>query len=456
MTPSFRLPCAWCGTARLIATGLLGFMLCGCVMLDLSNVPQQQSKIDSACRIDGSVRSATSGAEPHPIVVVLARLTGNDLERRDSWQIADHFVLEQAGRWMFSAGTGTYGIVAFEDTNANLIYEPGEPFLRMDPAKLITCKAGEAFKDIALVVPAEGRPREEGGIDIAALQARSVDDQTNATLGQLTAVGEVVSLDDPRFSDENGVLGLWKPFDFMFTARPGIYFLEPYDKHKIPVVFVHGITGTPTNFRTLIARMDRERFQPFLYFYPSGGRLSTIADHLTQTMMKLEARYGIRKFYVVAHSMGGLTARGFILRHQALAGRVEIPLFISLSTPWGGHKGAAYGVKMSPAVVRVWYDMAPDSEYLHSLYYADPETRKVPRTLAPKTAHHLMFSFKRSGSVAIGEADDDTVTVSSELLWQAQRDAVRLYGFNATHMSILETTDSSTLISEIMIKALTD
>ena len=121
-------------------------------MLDLSNVPQQQSKIDSACRIDGSVRSATGGAEPHPIVVVLARLTGNDLERRDSWQIADHFVLEQAGRWMFSAGTGTYGIVAFEDSNANLIYEPGEPFLRMDPARLISLVRQRG--DLTLAPPA--------------------------------------------------------------------------------------------------------------------------------------------------------------------------------------------------------------------------------------------------------------------------------------------------------------
>jgi len=33
---------------------------------------------------------------------------------------------------------------------------------------------------------------------------------------------------------------------------------------------------------------------------------------------------------------------------------------------------------------------------------------------------------------------------------------VRLYGFNVTHMSILETNDSSMLINEIMIKALKD
>jgi len=335
-----------------------------------------------------------------------------------------------------------------------LRYESGEPYLRMDPAKLIQCKAGEAFKDIALVIPADGRPREEGDIDIAALQARPPSDQMQATLGEVTAVGEIATLDDPRFTDEVGEMGLWRPFDFVFEYRPGIYFLEPYDPKKIPVLFVHGITGHPANFRRIVEHLDRSRFQPFMYFYPSGGHLGLIADHLTQTMMKLEARYGIKEFYVVAHSMGGLTARGFILRHKELAPRVSIPLFVSLSTPWGGHKGATYGVKMSPAVVRVWYDMSPDSEYLHSLYYADPDTRKVPRTLSPKTAHHLMFSFRRSGNVTMGEADDDTVTVSSELIWDAQRDAARLYGFNETHMSILDTPDSSAIINELMAKAL--
>ncbi|HEX7811667.1 MAG TPA: alpha/beta fold hydrolase [Burkholderiales bacterium] len=422
-------------------------------MLDIGNVPQQQRKIDSACRIQGSVRTQGDKADAHPLVVVLARLAGDDPTRRNSWTVADHFVLEQAGRWQFAAGAGTYGILAFEDANANLRYESGEPFLRGDPAKLIACKAGETFADIALVIPADGRPREEGDIDVTALQARPASDQMQATLGEVTAVGEIASLDDPRFTDEVGVMGLWRPFDFLFEYRPGIYLLEPYDPQKIPVLFVHGITGHPANFRSIVGHLDRSRYQPLLYFYPSGGHLGLIADHLAQTMMKLEARYGFRKFYVVAHSMGGLTARGFILRHKSLAPRVEIPLFISLSTPWAGHKGASYGVEMSPAVVRVWYDMAPGSEYLHSLYYSDPQTRKVRVTLAPGTAHHLLFSFKSSSTVAIGEANDDTVTVSSELLWDAQRDAVRVYGFDETHMGILDSAGALTLIGELMNKA---
>ena len=81
---------------------------------------------------------------------------------------------------------------------------------------------------------------------------------------------------------------------------------------------------------------------------------------------------------------------------------------------------------------------------------------KVKRTLAPKTAHDLMFSFRRSGSITMGEADDDTVTVSSELIWDAQRDAVRVYGFNETHMSILESPEATNLINGLMDKAARD
>jgi pimeloyl-ACP methyl ester carboxylesterase len=166
-------------------------------------------------------------------------------------------------------------------------------------------------------------------------------------------------------------------------------------------------------------------------------------------MMKLEARYGFRKFYVVAHSMGGLTARGFVLRHRALAKRVDIPLFVTLSTPWNGHKGAAYGVEMSPAVVRVWYDMAPGSTYLTSLFYADAGKR-TPNRLGPATAHHLLFSIRSSGTLNIGEANDDTVTVSSQLRQEAQHDAVRLYGFDETHMGILESADAWAVLESLL------
>src|SRR5207244_1834877 len=128
-------------------------------------------------------------------------------------------------------------------------------------------------------------------LDISALQVRSFSDQLDLSLGQVTAVGEVVALSDPRFDQKVAEDGLWRPFDFLFKGRPGIYFLEPYDARKLPVLFVHGINGTPTNFGPLIEHLDRERFQPWVYYYPSGAALPNVADHLAQTMRKLQRQY---------------------------------------------------------------------------------------------------------------------------------------------------------------------
>ena len=422
--------------------------LSACMMLDIK---EQQAKIDRFCTIEGRV--SAERREQKPLVVVLLRKISADATRRESWQVADHFVLEGPGRWMFVAGAETYGLVAFQDLNADLKVQPGEPFLRLDAGKLLECKIGGALKDIALVIPAAGQSRIEGEIDISALRARTVDEQMQVSLGQLTAVGVVTSLDDPRFAPEIGEDSLWRPFDFLLEGGAGVYFFEPYDPAKTPVLFVHGIRGTPRDFRTLVQHLDRRRFQPWAYYYPSGAHLSAVADHLTQTMRTLQLQHGFRSFVVVAHSMGGLTSRGFILRYATPGSRATIPLYVTIATPWGGHKAAEVGVKTSPfGVVRVWEDMAPGSEYLRDLFYTDPATKRNHRALPGGIAYHLLFAFKQTG-VSAGEATDGTVAVSSQLIWDAQIDAAKLYGFNETHMSVLESPAASALLNELLAKA---
>src|SRR5688572_29622314 len=222
----------------------------GCGML---HVKEQQAKIDAFCAIGGRVEAERR--DTSPLIVVLARHTGGDPQQRDSWQIADHFVLEAAGQWQFHAAAGTYGLVAFQDLNGDLKAQPGEPYLRIERERLVTCQGGERKTDIVLRIPAAGRSRlGNETIDVGALQARSVGDQFAVSLSQVTAVGEIASLSDPRFADAIANSGLWQPFDFLFKGGPGVYFLEPYDRKKTPVLFVHGINGSPTNFTTLIER----------------------------------------------------------------------------------------------------------------------------------------------------------------------------------------------------------
>jgi pimeloyl-ACP methyl ester carboxylesterase len=428
-------------TPRSLSTVLLAassMVLGGCVLMDFMDVKEQQASLAAACRISGSVTNAR--AEPRPIVVVLFREADQAAARlQDRWKIVDHFVMEQPGRWGFGTGPGQYAVGAFEDRSRDLIYQPGESYGTLAFDQPLVCGSGTRFRDLALAIPEKVKDPFPAPLDIATLQARNQEGQLDATMGQLTATGEIVALSDARFSEENAEDGLWRPFDFLVESHAGVYFLEPYDPKRIPVLFVHGINGTPASFDYLIERLDRSRFQPWVYYYPSGIHLGATAGHLNQTMAKLKLRHGFQRFAVVAHSMGGLVSRGFIQRH-AKANANDIPLFVTISTPWGGAKSAEAGVKRAPIVVHVWRDMAPGSDYQKSLY-----SQPLPSGLQ----HHLVFTFNRK-TASFGESDDQGVTVASQLLPQAQRDAAKLYGFDDTHTGVLRDSQVSLLINQLL------
>ena len=325
---------------------VMALLTSGCMF---QTVRKQQAKAAAVCTLSGTVR--TEIPSPSPLIVGLLRQSGGDGTAVEHFSLVDHFVVDGGALWFFKVSPGTYGLAAFADRNADLIYQPGEPFLRVDPQRLLVCASGEELRDIALVIPEEGRPRQAGDMDITALQARTVHDQLAASMGLLTAIGAITTLDDPRFRMENAASGMWAPFDFIFNFRPGVYFLQAYDPTKIPVLFVHGIQGTPRSFRFLIEHLDTATLQPWVAYYPSGASLSLCAEYLSQIMDKLRLQYGVKRLVVVAHSMGGLVARGFLLRYLEAAQHSEIPLFVTIATPWGGHQSAESGVRYAPAVV---------------------------------------------------------------------------------------------------------
>jgi pimeloyl-ACP methyl ester carboxylesterase len=445
---SRHISCACRYPTRAVGVVLvMALLTSGCMF---QTVREQQAKVAALCTISGTVR--TELPSPSPLIVGLLRHTGGDVTAVENFRLVDHFVVEGSALWFFKVSPGTYGLAAFADLNADLIYQPGEPFLRVDPQRLLVCASGEELRDIALVIPEEGRPRRAGEIEITKLQAHTVHDQLAVSVGLLAAVGAITTLDDPRFSPENAASGMWAPFDFVFNVRPGVYFLQAYDPHKIPVLFVHGIQGTPRSFRFLIEHLDADTFQPWVAYYPSGASLSLCAEYLSQMMDKLRLQYGVKRLVVVAHSMGGLVARGFILRYLEAAQHGEIPLFVTLATPWGGHQSAARGVRYAPAVVRSWYDMAPDSRYVREIFYQDPDTLQRRRTFPRSLAHHLLFAFNRN-SASFGASDDRVVTVASQLRAEAQREASRLYGFDLTHTSMLEAPEVAHLLNEILASA---
>jgi len=419
-----------------LVSAIAAALAAGCVFFD---VAKQTAAIDATCRISGNVTTAKRA--PSPIVVALMRETDAQPQAVARWRVVDYFVMEHPGNWGFSVGDGRYAVSAFEDRNGDLQYQLTEPHGMTSFEQPIACSGGGHFGGLAIAIAETAAPFPQQLV-LPKSTPRTVEEQASATLGQLTSVGELASLTDERFSQKHVEDGVWRPFDFLFTARAGIYFLQPYDPRKVPVLFVHGMFGSPTNFAYLIESLDKEKYQPWVYYYPSGVSLARVADHLSQTMAKLEAQHALPRYAVVAHSMGGLVSRGFILQHARTSTAGLIPVFVTLSSPWGGDPAARMGVDMAPAVVPVWRDMTPGSDYLESLF---------ARALPPETRHYLLFTFNRNSALP-GESSDRTVTVSSQLRLQAQREARRLYGFDDNHDSVLSDPQVAATLMDILAR----
>ncbi len=403
-------------------------LLSGCGFFTLKK-DLQESREQAALEGHAEVR----GAERAPVVVVVYSVTNK--------QVADLFVLPRRGPFFFVLPAGAYQLAAFEDRNRDLSYQPGEePALLFNDAAELVLRPGEHRSGLELVIDAASAARIPFAVSALSPERREIDQLPALQLGTL------VNIDDPRFSDQNAKLGLWDPLRFLFDVGAGIYFLEAYDPHKIPVLFVHGAMGHPANWNYLVSRLDRSRFQPWLAYYPTAPHLDRLGRGLVRAIAALQVKYGFSQLVLVAHSMGGLVTRAavdYAIPNWSTARVVQLPAFVSISSPWGGYSAAAEGAKHSPVVAPSWEDMAPGSPFLTRL----PET-----ALPPECEYSLLFSYRGSAGIS-GEANDGTVAVWSELSMPIQRQAAHVMGFDESHTSILQSPEVATQLNAILARA---
>lgn len=411
------------GRSRLWLCVLIPLVLAGCMFRDLR---QNLATMNEYAVLRGTVR--TDHATDLPILVVI--YSGE----KGREELVDYFVLAGPGPYFFFVPAGDYRLAAFEDVDRSFTYQPGvEPSALLRGGQPITAESGATVEGLDIEIRGAGRERVP-----FVFTSSATEESGERSLAEFH-LGEVTTMDDPRFSDESARRGLWQPADFLRQVGAGVYFLEPYDPQKVPVLFVHGALGHPRNFATLISRLDRNRFQPWLVYYPTAVRLTTAATFLDRWMQYLYVQHHYPRLAVVAHSMGGLVARAFVNRViTANDGRTEgIRLFFTMSTPWGGHAAAQRGVDRAPVVAPSWYDMATGSPFQRSL---------LDTELPPTLGHDLLFSFA-GGPRRMGEANDGVVTVASQLEPRVQSHARTVRGFNETHTSILESVEVSALLN---------
>ena len=398
-------------------------MINGCIFKDLK---KELTEFDQTYAITGKITNHDQAIGP-----VLVILYSHSEEPKTIEQIV---FSEATGDFSFLVTPGIYSLAAFADTNSNMAWDKGE----------IAGRYGAPDQIVILQPDAVGRSEDQTvtGLEMVLKPPGqilsdfpSLEDTSLSGASSLVRLGKIAKLDDSIFAQENGSLGYWKPATFLKELGFGIYFLEPFDPEKTPVLFVHGAVGTPMGYSPMVDAMDRDHFQPWFFYYPSGVRLTSVANALTETMVMLRNAYDFDTLAVTAVSMGGLVSRAFIKEYAQTANPADINLFVSISTPWGGSRMAAKGAVQAPVAIPSWHDMGPDSDFIRNLF-ATP--------LPAGVSHHLFFSFKGDCSLFMTN-NDGTIELESLLDYRAQREAKTTIGLNEDHGSIL---DSHELIDE--------
>lgn len=329
----------------------------------------------------------------------------------------------------------SFEIGAFTDENGNHAYDAGEPVAIQLGVKPVSLSDPHATTKILKLRLTRAHAFTAGTVIKVPEENKELGGKGNI------ALGEVVSLDDKRFSEAGGGGGLWRPLDFLTGGHPGIYFIEPYDSKRIPVVFVYGIGGSPQDWRYFIDHLDRKRYQLWFVNYPSGMRLNRAAGALASGLRLLKERHGFSQCYVVAHSMGGLVARAAISQAVAAEGGDFIPKFVSISTPWGGHKSAESGVRHLRKPVPSWIDVSPNSDFLIKLY-ATP----LPR----ETTHYLIYGSIEGGPFWMKEKNDGVVTVESETDPRIAKSVHSTKFFPREHVDILNQPETVAYVNDLL------
>ncbi len=128
---------------------------------------------------------------------------------------------------------------------------------------------------------------------------------------------------------------------------------------KPPIIFVHGLGGNRGNFLLMawyMGMMGRSR--SYKISFGPGQTLDEMAAALASFIRKVKKRTEEPQVEIVAHSLGGLTARMAVCEHRAAS---SVKTLITLGSPHKGTYSARYG---NTSVIK---DLRPDSELIKRL-----------------------------------------------------------------------------------------
>lgn len=396
----------------------LACFLYGCALLKLK---QDIDRGKSASLLQGCVIMKSEQRGPI-FIVAYERIKSKS-------KVCGHVRLSQTGCYELIVANGKYYVGAFQDVNGNGKHDSNEAIGHFGAPDLVDAETKNYIDqlNIALTPP---EPDAVSHLSDISIHETEIVDRAVA--------GEVADRDKLARLDRYASQGYWQPVSAFNEIGANIWFVQPYDPGKIPVLFIHGASGTASGWEFFFQKIDRSVFQPCFFYYPSGLDLEFSAYILASKILRLHAKCRFDRMVVVAHSMGGLVARSCMTRFRKYFPFIK--LFVSISTPWGGVNWAKMGVENSPVVIPAWKDVASGSDFISTMYQ-----NRLPQN----TRFYLLFSY-RGNRNPFEQNNDGTLTMESMLDQRAQQEATRIYGINEDHAGILNSPETATLLNDII------
>lgn len=211
-------------------------------------------------------------------------------------------------------------------------------------------------------------------------------------------------------------------------VQPKLIMMEPYQRGKIPVVFIHGLWSDPMTWidtvNTLRTQRDLyQRCQFWFFQYPTGGDLLESAAKLRADLLLARERCdpchadeAFEQMVLIGHSMGGLVARLQVTYSSDLLWRHAAHQFFE-------------AVRCTPAMrerLRRTFFFDPVPLVRRVVYIATPHRGSgMARRLVGRAASSLV-QFSPSEREQYEQLMDSNRGVFKEYLWDAQPTAVDL------------------------------
>lgn len=218
---------------RVVCSAVLAaLVLSGCQFIELKQELKEMKKFTV---IEGTI--VQEGLSDSPVAVALF---SNALKRKNLVNAR----LFDGRKFRFAAPPGKYFLFAFEDRNRDFDYQPNiEPAGFFGNPSPIVLEKGIHRSGIQitlqanLAIPGADEPAPAADTPLARKFPKLWVGRRN--------IGALAALTDRRFDKRFATMGLWKPLQYSLELGPGLFLLEPHDPKKTPVLFVHGIGGSP-------------------------------------------------------------------------------------------------------------------------------------------------------------------------------------------------------------------